>query len=361
MSRIRSIKPEFFTDPKLGRLSAEERLFYVGLWTQCDDHGNCPGNAPLLKGQLCPYDAWHIPGILTALAGAGRVVPYATDDELYLHLPTFERHQTTRPDRKYKRFPAYSGDLRCVPDDAWQMPGTIQADTGLEVGVGVGVGVEVGVEVGVTPCSPPGDATPPRRLDDAVAAIPPKGGIKPPPAAPKKRTAKSAHEAFDPLGAERLPKGYLEWAFHALLVPAWDEARASSEHTRLGPAGALTPASKPELSKLLKKYGVKGIGLVMGALKEDEWWNGRKGEAERRPKGASYFLSVADPATGLPRWVELVERESRKPPMPQCYIPFGPSKPPLTDEEAAKQAAFFAELQRRLREAGKPECDRSQA
>ena len=36
MARIRTIKPEFFDDPKIGRLSPLARLAFIGLLTQSD-------------------------------------------------------------------------------------------------------------------------------------------------------------------------------------------------------------------------------------------------------------------------------------------------------------------------------------
>lgn len=39
MSRTRLIRPEFFSDETLASLSDTVRLFYIGLWTLCDDAG----------------------------------------------------------------------------------------------------------------------------------------------------------------------------------------------------------------------------------------------------------------------------------------------------------------------------------
>jgi len=39
MARIRTIKPEFWTDGDMFKLSRDARLFYIGLWNFCDDNG----------------------------------------------------------------------------------------------------------------------------------------------------------------------------------------------------------------------------------------------------------------------------------------------------------------------------------
>jgi hypothetical protein len=39
MPRIRSIKPDFFKSEDVAALPLRARLLWIGLWTQCDDHG----------------------------------------------------------------------------------------------------------------------------------------------------------------------------------------------------------------------------------------------------------------------------------------------------------------------------------
>ena len=44
MARSRVIKPEFWSDEKLARVSREARLLYIGLWSTCDDAGRTKGH-----------------------------------------------------------------------------------------------------------------------------------------------------------------------------------------------------------------------------------------------------------------------------------------------------------------------------
>lgn len=54
--RIRSIKPEFCTDEKIGGLSREERLHFILLWMVCDRNGVIEFRPRQLAAQLYPYD-----------------------------------------------------------------------------------------------------------------------------------------------------------------------------------------------------------------------------------------------------------------------------------------------------------------
>lgn len=54
--RIRSIKPEFCSDEKIGALSPAARLHFILLWMVCDRHGVFENKPRQLVVQLYPYD-----------------------------------------------------------------------------------------------------------------------------------------------------------------------------------------------------------------------------------------------------------------------------------------------------------------
>lgn len=56
MARIRTIKPEFWTDEKLGPLDPLTRLVAVGLISQADDAGRILDSVRLIDGLLFAYD-----------------------------------------------------------------------------------------------------------------------------------------------------------------------------------------------------------------------------------------------------------------------------------------------------------------
>lgn len=56
MSRTRLIRPEFFADERMARLSVTTRLVYIGLWTLCDDAGYFELRPPQIAVELFPWD-----------------------------------------------------------------------------------------------------------------------------------------------------------------------------------------------------------------------------------------------------------------------------------------------------------------
>lgn len=97
MPRIRSIKPDFYSDPDLGRLSLEARYLYQSLWVFADDHGRLAGDSRLIKSQTFPFDdkisAKKVKSLLDELEGAGKVMRYEHDGIAYVYLPNFNKHQ----------------------------------------------------------------------------------------------------------------------------------------------------------------------------------------------------------------------------------------------------------------------------
>src|SRR3990167_4854178 len=113
MARIRTIKPEFCQSEKIGRLSRDARLLFVKLWPFVDDHGRCRGNSRLLAANLFPYDddaGGLIDGWLAELEREGCVRRYIIDDQTYLDIPNWGKHQ--RIDNAGKsQIPEYSPNL----------------------------------------------------------------------------------------------------------------------------------------------------------------------------------------------------------------------------------------------------------
>lgn len=56
MSRIRSIKPEFWTSEQVMECSPLARLAFIGMWNFCDDQGVHPGSVKTLKAEVFPAD-----------------------------------------------------------------------------------------------------------------------------------------------------------------------------------------------------------------------------------------------------------------------------------------------------------------
>lgn len=108
MPRIRSIKPDFFKSEDVAVLPLRARLTWVGLWTQCDDHGRHKDSVRLIKGDVWPLDDVSLRDIeddLSILEQHRRLVRYEVDGRKYLAIVNWHAHQAiNRPSRP--KYPA---------------------------------------------------------------------------------------------------------------------------------------------------------------------------------------------------------------------------------------------------------------
>lgn len=109
MARIRSVKPEFWTDRKLSRLSRDARLLYIALWNQADEWCRVHGDTRYVKGHCLPYDddlsLSAIDRLLDELATAGHLQRYEIAADPYLYLPKMAKHQRLEPHKVPSRLP----------------------------------------------------------------------------------------------------------------------------------------------------------------------------------------------------------------------------------------------------------------
>ena len=96
MARIRTIKPSFWDDLKVGKLCRDARLTYIGLWTFADDCGVVIGNIFWLKSKIYPTDQIQIQQFekwIAELEINGFIYLFSYKNEKFIYLPTFSRHQ----------------------------------------------------------------------------------------------------------------------------------------------------------------------------------------------------------------------------------------------------------------------------
>lgn len=95
MARIRTIKPDFWTDGTMISLSFEARLFYIGTWNfALCDHGHLPDDALGLKLKILPADNVNAQAILDELLAARRLVRLTLPDgRTFLHIVRLDEHQ----------------------------------------------------------------------------------------------------------------------------------------------------------------------------------------------------------------------------------------------------------------------------
>lgn len=99
MARIRTIKPDFWTDGRIVSLSPFARLLFIGMWnfTMCD-YGHVADDAMKLKLQILPMDNVDIVQLLDELLASKRVMRVEDPEgRTYLHVTRFGDHQKIDP------------------------------------------------------------------------------------------------------------------------------------------------------------------------------------------------------------------------------------------------------------------------
>jgi hypothetical protein len=98
LARKRMIDPNFWIDEKLGRSSREARLMFMGCISQSDDDGRLQGHTALLKSLIFPYDMditiQDVEGWLIELEDEKLLVKYEVENQSYIAIPNFSKHQT---------------------------------------------------------------------------------------------------------------------------------------------------------------------------------------------------------------------------------------------------------------------------
>lgn len=93
MARIRSIKPDFWTDEKVVELSAFARLLFIGLWNFADDDGRMVYSPKKIKMQIFPSDNLDISELFGEIRRESLIDIYLVDDIEYLQVVGFAKHQ----------------------------------------------------------------------------------------------------------------------------------------------------------------------------------------------------------------------------------------------------------------------------
>jgi hypothetical protein len=98
MARIRSAKPDYWTDPLMCSLSRDIRFTFKGLWEVCaDDHGRFLADSRVIKGAVWPLDddisLRKLESWLKVLAERERIVLYEEHGVRYGHIRNWLKHQ----------------------------------------------------------------------------------------------------------------------------------------------------------------------------------------------------------------------------------------------------------------------------
>lgn len=93
MARIRTVKPDFWTDEKLTECSLSARLFFIGLLNFSDDNGNLARSSKKLKMQIFPADTIDCEPLVQELLAQKVLIEYEAKGEKYLNIKGFKKHQ----------------------------------------------------------------------------------------------------------------------------------------------------------------------------------------------------------------------------------------------------------------------------
>jgi len=127
MARIRTIKPEFFTNSKLYKAEKEEslpiRLAFAGLFTACDREGRFKWIPEELQLSVLPFDRdVDFSRVLHVLHTRGYIEKYRVKNEDFGFIPTWKTHQyiNARESASFLPEPSESNILTREPrvDDA---------------------------------------------------------------------------------------------------------------------------------------------------------------------------------------------------------------------------------------------------
>jgi uncharacterized phage protein (TIGR02220 family) len=114
MARIRTIKPEFWTDTKIVNLPFEVRLFFIGLWNFCDDEGFLEFEPLRLKMLIFPNDNLEIEELITLLQQNNLITVFANDGKKYIYIRNFLIHQKISHPTESK----IKGHFQNIPEDS---------------------------------------------------------------------------------------------------------------------------------------------------------------------------------------------------------------------------------------------------
>jgi len=109
MPRIRTVKPEMWTDGKVVRLSDAANLLFIALLNQADDSGRLK-NDPIEIECRAPRFWQRSAGLIDELKAVGLVTAYGDGGE-FLQIPNFNKHQVIDRPRP-SEIPHDANDLR---------------------------------------------------------------------------------------------------------------------------------------------------------------------------------------------------------------------------------------------------------
>lgn len=109
MARSRIIKPGFFFNEYLGKCDPLESILFIGLWTLADREGRIEFRPDRIIAQIFPYRREiNFPifsVMLRNLSEAGQIICYTHENDHFIAIPTFKKHQLIHKNEKHSTLP----------------------------------------------------------------------------------------------------------------------------------------------------------------------------------------------------------------------------------------------------------------
>lgn len=121
VARIRTIKPEFWTDERVVELDFADRLLFIGLWNFADDQGFLAYRPKRIKMQVFPGDDYDVVAGLRRLWESSVLTLYRGPEGVLLHVTNWSRHQKVSNPSREKYSPSDLQELSTW-EDAVQSP-----------------------------------------------------------------------------------------------------------------------------------------------------------------------------------------------------------------------------------------------
>jgi len=110
MSRIRTVKPEFWTDEKINSIDRDAALMFIGIWNHSDDNGIHPAKPKEVQWQVFPGGRASLKSVekwIGQLLKVQLIIQYAIKGKEYWIVPNWHKHQ--RIDKPHYKYPAPNG------------------------------------------------------------------------------------------------------------------------------------------------------------------------------------------------------------------------------------------------------------
>ena len=131
MSRIRSIKPEFWSSAQVMACSRDARLLFIGLWNFSDDAGRHRASLATMKAEILPDDDLSLHDLAVMVAELTReklLLQYEVDGEEYWQVTGWKHQRIDKP--QPAKFPPPPGGIPgTLPDHSENVPIPFPPDT----------------------------------------------------------------------------------------------------------------------------------------------------------------------------------------------------------------------------------------